>query len=496
MNIFQRIGGIFTGGKASQIVESTKAPSLMPTDNVTTGSSGNSVMVRNMERHPVLQFLDRQQIDPNPRNGLIKFRWMMRQVGPYAAAENALKAFIGCPEIIAPEGSRRADKKLVQELNDWWAQMPIYGRYINDLSADHGLDSLVNAVFTATLSDGSAFTRRMQEQSTGRINKNPIEGIHLLDGADVDVLQDPSDLMREFYRWTPQQGGIIDMTSSLFAEFHLDNVQGYSWGVPLSYKGDIVAMQAMRALIAYIGSMELQANPIGITLISGEKKMSGVGMSGDDIRTQQKLEQQQNDQIFDKFQEGVRRRKIENTGQDLLLKLGYPANIQSSYYGQGMNPPRTFSQDANEISRQIAQFLPVPAAFLGISTGAAGIGSDLFRVQKSQMMAYIERAQRLMSRNLIMPLTNAHLVSQSVQVMPNQYSIHWEMPDIEDEKIEAETEKLEAETVALQLANAQNMFMTFSGSEGVQEAINQYLQECGLPQGLEVMASVDPNLEG
>lgn len=493
MNIFQRIGNAIFGGnesKSGPMTETTKAPALMPSSSVSSGtpSSGGFAYLRNEQTHPVLRFLDKQQIETDPRRGLVKFRWMVRQVGPYAAAENALLSFIGRPEIIAPEGSKRADKKLIQMLNDWWERLPIYGKMINDLSADHGLDSFVNSVYKYTLSDGSSFVRRMQQPTTGRINKQPIEGLHLLDGLDVQVVQDPRDLMREMFQWMPQNGqGLIDMSPELgFSEFHLDNVAGYSWGLPLAYKGDVIAVQAMRALIAYITSMERQANPIGITMISGDPKTNAIGVHADALVSLKKEETAQQQAIFDEYKAAVKNRNISNSAQDIIMQLNYPAKLESSYYGQGMTMPRNFSQDAEQLSQQIAQFLPVPRVFLGISAGAAGIGSDLFRVQKAQMMGKIERDRRLLEANLIRTITDAHLITQSVLLRPDLYKVHWEAPDIDDEKLEAETEKLEAETVAAQMANVQSMFMTFSGSPGLQEAIAEYMEECGLPTGLQM----------
>ena len=300
--------------------------------------------------------------------------------------------------------------------------------------------------------------------------------------------------MADLFQWMPQNGqGVIDMTAAAgFSEFHLDNVAGYSWGLPLAYKGDVVAIQAMRAMIAYITNMERQANPIGLTLISGDNKGSAVGVNIDNQTAMRRAETEQNQAIFDEYKKAVQSRNYKNDAQDLIMQLNYPAKIDSTFYGQGANMPRNFSQDAEQLTKQIAQFLPVPNVFLGISTGSAGIGSDLFRVQKSQMMGKIERDRRLIEANLIRPITDAHLVTDSVLLRPDLYKVHWECPDIDDEKMEAETEKLEAEAVAAQMANVQAMFMTFSGSPGLQDAINEYMEEVGLPAGLSVVQPPEP----
>ncbi len=158
--------------------------------------------------------------------------------------------------------------------------------------------------------------------------------------------------------------------------------------------------------------------------------------------------------------------------------------MSSTFYGEGV------SQGSPEAALMtftdwMVLRTGVPGTFIGLPN-SPGLGSDIYKEQRSFLEALAkDDAQTL-------KLKAYHIIDQylmSIKASPKDienYQIHFEKPEMNDELIEAQAELTEAQALQQQLMNFSQLQMMNPDSAAM------YAEEIGKP---ELEYSVDPTPE-
>lgn len=424
-------------------------------------------------QNPILKVLGTQSETQDPRVKLATYRALTHNL---TIIQNAIKVhrdFIGTPQIIVGE---KGNPKAVAILERFWADTPIYGQVINPIAADKGIASFVSQMISATFGDGSQFMKLMQEPTTARVNKAPIEGIRLFDSQNFEYLQDPADLERALLSYMGPLGQIYVTPEMGYSEFHFEIDRRYTWGLPIAYGPEFFARQFIEFLIAHVDGTKRKANPIGMMIVGFEEPpvqtlsgMQAAAANGSLRITNAQL-------AADTHSEAVKRSKVTGQPQDNVLVLPGKISMASQFYGAGIDMPPNFEEMCMELIKGMAAGLNTPDMFLGIVT-PSGLGNDQFKYQKQRLCLTTDGERKLLENNCLNRINTAVLAQNGVIVTPDTYSYEWITPDLSDEKLEAETEKLEAEAVAQQLLNITMISTALSGVADPDEALNDYLKD-------------------
>jgi len=424
-------------------------------------------------QNPILKVLGTQSETQDPRVKLATYRALTHNL---TIIQNAIKVhrdFIGTPQIVVGE---KGNPKSVAILERFWADTPIYGQVINPIAADKGIASFVSQMISATFGDGSQFMKLVQEPTTARVNKAPIEGIRLFDSQNFEYLQDPINRERALLSYMSVDGQIYVTPEMGYSEFHFEIDRRYTWGLPIAYGPEFFARQFIEFLIAHVDGTKRKANPIGITLI-GFKTPPRQGMgNAAEYAAEAKTLMEGTKTLKDVHREAIKQSKTTGQPQDEILVLPGDVSLSSQFYGAGIDMPPNFEEMCMELIKGMAGGLNTPDMFLGIVT-PSGLGNDQFKYQKQRLCLTTDGERKLLENNCLNRINAAVLAQNGVIVTPDTYSYEWITPDLSDEKLEAETEKIEAEAVAQQLLNITTISTALSGVADPDGALNDYLKE-------------------
>jgi hypothetical protein len=428
-------------------------------------------------QNPILKVLGTQQDNEDPRVKLPTYRALTHNLTIIQRAIGVHRDFIGSPQIVVGE---KGNPRAVAILERFWADTPIYGSRINPIAADKGIGSFVTQMIDSTFGDGSQFTRLMQEPTTARVNKAPIEGIRLFDSIDFDYVQDPTDLERVLLSYVSPNLGQIYVTPEMgYSEFHFEIDRRYPWGKPIAYGAEFFARQFIEFLIAHVDGTKRKANPIGITLIGFKEPPRGGMVDTKQYAAQAQILIDETRSIKDVHKSAIKQNKTTGQPQDEILILPGDVSLSSQFYGAGIDMPPNFEEMATVLLDNLCNGLNTPFMFLGRDQGGGGLGSSLFNYQKQVLCLSTDNERRLLENNCLNRINAAVLAQNSIQITPDTYSYEWITPDLSDEKLEAETRKLDAEAVAQELINITTISTSLSGVADPTQAQNDYADEIG-----------------
>jgi len=290
-------------------------------------------------QNPVLKVLGTQSESQDPRVKLATYRALTHNL---TIIQNAIKVhrdFIGTPQIVVGE---KGNPKAVAILERFWADTPIYGQVINPIAADKGIASFVSQMISATFGDGSQFMKLIQEPTTARVNKAPIEGIRLFDSQNFEYLQDPADLERAMLSYMGPLGQIYVTPEMGYSEFHFEIDRRYPWGIPIAYGAEFFARQFVEFLIAHVDGTKRKANPIGITLI-GFKTPPRQGMgNATEYAAEAKTLMDSTATLKTVHRDAIKQSKTTGQPQDEILVLPGDVSLSSKFSGAGVDMPPNF----------------------------------------------------------------------------------------------------------------------------------------------------------
>lgn len=435
----------------------------------------------NAYQNPLIRVIGTPCDNLDPRVKLPSYRAITQALTIVQLAIQVHRQFIGTPRIMAGE---RGNPRAVSVLEKFWAETPIYGQMINEINADKGLASFVAQVIPATMRDGSQFFRLMQEPTTARINRAPIEGIRLFDSMLFEYVQDPANLERLILRYASPTNVIDIAKDDGYGELHFDKSPDFAWGLPIAYGTEFFAERFVRALIAYVNGHIRKGDPIGITLIgfAPQQDKSIGAVAGKQAAADMNLMKETVTTVHSNHKQAIERQRLTGQPQDQIISLPGDVTMLSTYYGAGIDLPPNFEQLNNALTNDIARGLKTPFSFLGLSSGASGgFSGELFKLHKEAMNLTAHDERRLLEMNCIRVINSRVLAASGIIDTPDAYVLDWETLDLDDDLLEAEAQKAKAEAVGLELANITTISTALSGVNDPDKALNDYLEEIDRP---------------
>jgi len=435
--------------------------------NVTTHWGGAA-------NNPLLQVIgDPCEYKQDPRIKLPSYRALTKALSIIQLAIKTHADFIGTPKIV--EGKGTNSKQAVAVLEKFWAETPIHGQYINDISADRGLESFTQLVIPETFRNGSSFFQLMRGDT---LPKSPITGLRLFDSSKFDYVINPADLERAVLQYTAPTN-VIDVTAAMgINELHFARNADFPWGLPIAYGAELYAERWIRALISYVNGTIRKGDPIGITLIGFKAPPRGVMIDQKEYAAEAAQMVANTQTLKSTHREAIQKQRTTNQPQDEVLVLPGDVSMNSTYYGAGIDLPPNFKDLADVLLQGIASALGVPPSFLGLSQGASGgFSGELFKIQKESMKRTADGERRMLEQNCLRRICDQVLKDNSIVVKPDAYGFEWDEVDTSDEKVEAETRKINAEATAIELLNITDISTTLSGVKNPANALNYYLDE-------------------
>lgn len=442
------------------------------------GYSGYN-MGYNAHQNPLIKVIGTPCESRDPRVKLPSYRAITQALSIVQLAIQVHRQFIGTPRIMAGE---KGNPRAVAILEKFWADTPIYGQMINEISADRGLASFTSLIVPDTFRDGSQFFGLMQEPTTARINRAPIEGLRLFDSALFEYMQDPTNLERLILRYASPMS-VIDITPDLgYNELHFDKTSSYAWGLPIAYGAEFFAERFVRALIAYVNGHIRKGDPIGVTLIGyappADKTIGNA--AGKQSAANEKLMAETVATVSESHKAAIERQRLTGQPQDQIISLPGDVTMLSNYYGSGVELPPNFEQLNNALESGIARSLKTPFSFLGITQGASGgFSGELFKLQKESMRLVAKGERELLEKNCIRVINSRVLAANGIIDTPEAYELDWETLDLDDDLLEAQAQKAKAEAVGLELLNITTISTALSGVKDPVAALNDYMEEIG-----------------
>jgi len=437
------------------------------------GWGGNVTHWNGAANNPLLQVIgDPCNNERDPRIKLPSYRALTKALSIIQLAIKTHADFIGTPKIYAGE---KGNKQAVAVLDKFWAETPIHGQYINDISADRGLESFAALVIPETFRNGSSFFQLMRGDAQP---KSPITGLRLYDSSKFDYVINPADLERVVLQYTAPTN-VIDVTAAMgINELHFARNADFPWGLPIAYGAELYAERWIRALISYVNGTIRKGDPIGITLIGFKAPPRGVMTDQKEYAAEAAQMVANTQTLKSTHREAIQKQRTTNQPQDEVLVLPGDVSMNSTYYGAGIDLPPNFKDLADVLLQGIASALGVPPSFLGLSQGASGgFSGELFKIQKESMKRTAEGERRMLEQNCLRRICDQVLRDNKIIVTPDAYSFEWDEVDTSDEKVEAETRKINAEATALELLNITAISTELSGVANPANALNTYLDE-------------------
>jgi len=416
----------------------------------------------NLQQNPIIKVLGQQTVSADPRVKLATYRALTGALTIIQRAIQVHSEFIGTPNVIVGE---KGNPRAVAILERFWAETPIFGKYINPMSADHGLGSFVSQMIASTFGDGSQFFRLMQPPTTARVNKSPIEGLRLFDSGDFEYIPDPADLERALLSYMSPNGQIYITPEMGYGEFHFSIDRRFPWGTPIAYGPEFFCRQFIEFIIAHIDGTKRKANPIGITLIGFKAPPQQAMTNAKEYAANAQIMMESTQKLKDTHKDALRVSKTTGAPQDEILILPGDVSLSSQFYGAGIEMPPNFEEMCAQLVKDVALGLDTPMMFLGIDQGGGGLGSSLFAYQKTSLVEATKKEREKLEKNCLRVICDQVLVQNSIQVTPDTYGLEWETVDLDDEKLEAETRKLDAEAFAQELLNVAAIATTLSGRD-------------------------------
>jgi len=424
-----------------------------------------------MDENPILKTMHDCRITddpmPDPRRKLPSYRAMWEALPWVERAIDLHTDFVGTPSFVAGENG---NPKTVAALEKWWNESPIHGQWINDIAADRGLEQFVAQLITGTERDGSQFFHPYSDGPN-----TPITGLRMYDAARFKYV---TDGLSEIARLEYQAVARLEYpTRETITEFHFDRMAAHLWGKPITYHGEFMAEILIRLMVAHKNGTIRRGDPIGITAIGYEPIERGT-ISPVDYADYIKRALDDARAVKDAHSQAVSNQRETSQSQDIVMTVPGKIDMKSSYYGQGIPSIDNIEGILMMYAKMIGMSLDTPMAFLGFDESGGGIGSEKFKVEKSNAI----RSAQLKRNKLeaVIRSINARILRDAkILDKPDSYEIEWESPDMSDEKLEAEAAKIEAEAVAIQIQNYSAIRMELSIGKDPQAAANEYAEEIG-----------------
>lgn len=445
-----------------------------------------------MPENPILKVIGQHEHNQDPRVKLRSFRALTRALPIIQRAIEVHRQYIGIPQIVK---GQKGNAKAVKVLEEFWNGALVQGQWINDLMADRGIGSFVQQLISSAFEDGSQFFQPIQQASTARVNRSPIEGVRLFDSELFEAQQDATDLNRVKMLYMAPTGQEDATREKGFHEIHFDKSPRFVWGLPISYGAEFFCERYVRSIISYINGVIRKGDPIGITLIGFMPPQKGATMQLPREKTNEIAQLEATVQgIRQDHTDAIKKQRTQNAPQDIVATIPGDVTMLSNYYGSGIELPPQFHETANILLNDIGRSLKTPRSFLGLDVGSVGIGSDMFRREKAELMTAANNERYTLEWNAIRAINSRVLQSYGIIDTPDAYALEWKQPDLTDEKLEAETEKLEAEAVAQQLLNITAIFTELSGGDPT-KAVNAYMDEIERPEWKILQPSPEPTVD-
>jgi hypothetical protein len=428
--------------------------------------------------HPVYELLENcttGELGRSPRYHLEAYRMVDETIPILSDARDWLKFAVGKMEVCSD------DPGLQELLRDFSKNFAIKNSKNTQFVFHRGLPNYILDMLDGSLRDGMSFGKLFAEGP-----REPIEGVITHDASCFEF-RDRGDTDETIDLWFNSRKGIeIVNASSDFVAFSGKRDDRWAWGLPLGYGTLYFHQKLLMRIMTWEGGNIRQGYPIGFHILSAEAEDAAANPAlmnqlkgGVDPNTGE-IRKPIGKQMSDDWKDGVNKMRKTGRGFDPWAVFAGKMKYDHHVLGAGVPLSTTFPEDYQLLAQQIARRGPVPLDLLDLSNGAAGIGSDKFRVAAAALAGASEY-YRGIAANPATKIFKAYLASIGAgESQMNNFYLKWNTPSIEDYAAKAKAKLDEANAVAQQWANRVEM------GDRSRASATAYADELGRPEWMDI----------
>jgi len=419
-----------------------------------------------------------QNVDPYPN---LKVYYALDRALPFLQRARNIRADIKGNHFYTSE-----DPVLENELNDYQETFRIENEFVQDHQGQRGLSNFFRTRTRERLLSGQFF----DEIYTDLPDQQGIPiGTRCFDPGVFQYNQDENQ--RPALYFNSMSGPVRVKPSLWFTSSKQEPSPRYYWGTPMCYGMEFVANLLLRLMITRQDTHARIANPPGVWLFSTTPE--SVHKFGAELEPMIKDAKAKFESAFGN---AIRRAKETGFVDDLAISLP-GTTLDYKIFGQGMTGLTEYPEEFNLLANMVILNTGVPMEFLGFGSGGGGIGSDKFKILVGLLQSNAN-SERIEDDNYAERLGRLWLLktnSPATAMKKGAFGHTWELPNINDEAVEAQTSLVSAQAFAAHLENflmLQTQFAT--GDEGM-EAAEQYATNRDIPelQGLSLVDIPKPD---